>query len=267
MLAKCRGDSVGSRPSALAKYLVKFGILFIPILGIFAVLATFFALPLSLSAALSVSVVAAACCLNLVFVNRLVGARERRVRTAVDSVPVLIWTYDLNGCCTWQNRTFRDYTGMCEAQALADGWTAVVHPQERLAALKAIGGAVQAGAPVHFEMRIKRADGAYRWMSVTGAPYRGRDGNPAEYTVAGTNISEERELRDSLASSRQHLSDLLESSPVGLFEMDPSGACVFVNRRWEQLTGFTAAQAMGEGGYRAFIRRIARACFPRGVLP
>ena len=40
---------------------------------------------------------------------------------------------------------------------------------------------------------------------------------------------------------------LLELAPVGLFETDADGNCLFVNRRWCELAGMTPEQARGAG--------------------
>ena len=47
-------------------------------------------------------------------------------------------------------------------------------------------------------------------------------------------------------SPARHLA-LLELAPVGLFETDAEGNCLFVNRRWCEIAGMTAEQARGTG--------------------
>lgn len=43
------------------------------------------------------------------------------------------------------------------------------------------------------------------------------------------------------------LQTLINFSPVGIFQTDAAGHCFFVNKRWSQLTGLSAHEALGEG--------------------
>jgi PAS domain S-box-containing protein len=49
-----------------------------------------------------------------------------------------------------------------------------------------------------------------------------------------------RRLEQRWASLTSHL-------PVGVFEADAAGKCIYVNPRWEQLSGMTLSQAIGDG--------------------
>src|SRR5688572_705612 len=40
---------------------------------------------------------------------------------------------------------------------------------------------------------------------------------------------------------------LAELAPVGIFETDADGNCLFVNRRWCELAGLSPAEAAGQG--------------------
>jgi len=48
---------------------------------------------------------------------------------------------------------------------------------------------------------------------------------------------------------RFHL--LAEVSPVGIFQTDPRGATTYVNRRWTEISGLAAEEALGDGWLRA----------------
>lgn len=45
--------------------------------------------------------------------------------------------------------------------------------------------------------------------------------------------------------------NLVQLSPVGIFHTDPKGQCTYVNRRWCEITGLNAGQALGDGWIRA----------------
>jgi two-component system, sensor histidine kinase and response regulator len=72
-----------------------------------------------------------------------------------------------------------------------------------------------------------------------------------------------RELRDAqvrkqrqaaeiaLQESELRYESLAAAAPVGIFRTDSQGNCIYVNDRWCQMSGLSAAEAMGEGWVRA----------------
>jgi PAS domain S-box-containing protein len=61
--------------------------------------------------------------------------------------------------------------------------------------------------------------------------------------------SVELEVRDrtqELRDSESRFRSLSASAPVGIFETDVEGRCVYINERWEFISGLTAAQSIGE---------------------
>ena len=59
------------------------------------------------------------------------------------------------------------------------------------------------------------------------------------------------EAAAALRESEDRFRGLTQSAPVGVFETDPKGDCLFVNNRWCQITGLTVAEAMGKGWRRS----------------
>jgi PAS domain S-box-containing protein len=54
-----------------------------------------------------------------------------------------------------------------------------------------------------------------------------------------------------LQRSEQRLSTLLNTTPVGVYETDADGNCIYVNPRWCEITGISAEEVKGEGWSRA----------------
>lgn len=50
-----------------------------------------------------------------------------------------------------------------------------------------------------------------------------------------------------LAESERRFRTLVELAPVGIFESDAAGRCLFVNEHWCQITGLSAERALGDG--------------------
>ncbi len=93
---------------------------------------------------------------------------EERFRTMADSAPVLIWVADSGGLCSYVNRAWLDFTGHTQQQESSSGWLEAIHPEDA----RRFGELLTAPdhPPFRMELRMRRADGAYRWLLTTGVP-------------------------------------------------------------------------------------------------
>jgi PAS domain S-box-containing protein len=64
-------------------------------------------------------------------------------------------------------------------------------------------------------------------------------------------VGERRRAEDALRASERRFRTLATNAPVGIFQTDPDGNCVFVNDRWCRITGLTPEEAAGAGWVRA----------------
>jgi PAS domain S-box-containing protein len=85
---------------------------------------------------------------------------EERTRALVENAPHMMWVNRPDGTLEYVNAAFRAYTGRMtnEANRMED-----LHPEdvERIQAVRR--SAIPAGLPHSYELRLRRADGAYRW--------------------------------------------------------------------------------------------------------
>ena len=64
-------------------------------------------------------------------------------------------------------------------------------------------------------------------------------------------VSEARQANHALARSEARFRELAASAPVGIFQTDATGHCVYVNDRWIAMAGLTLPEAVGVGWLRA----------------
>lgn len=60
-------------------------------------------------------------------------------------------------------------------------------------------------------------------------------------------LSERSQVQVSLQQSEALFRSLSEFSPVGIFRNDAKGNCIYTNPRWQEITGATFAEALGDG--------------------
>jgi two-component system, sensor histidine kinase and response regulator len=87
-----------------------------------------------------------------------------------ESLPQIVWITDADGKNIFFNQKWVEYTGLPLAESLGDGWNKPFHPDDRQRAWGAWQNAVTNNDTYSLECRLRRADGAYRWWLVRGAP-------------------------------------------------------------------------------------------------
>ena len=97
---------------------------------------------------------------------------EERFRVAAEQTGQLIYDYDvLSGRIRWAGAIER-VTGCTQAdfqRVNFEAWTALIHPEDRARALKALKQSTKTGQPHAVEYRLRRKDGAYLDVEDHGA--------------------------------------------------------------------------------------------------
>ena len=109
-------------------------------------------------------------------------------------------------------------------QWLVEEWQQVVHPDD-LPAVQSAWEAARAGTVEHsVEARIRRADGAWRWMLVHAVPFPGPDGSVAKWMGTNTDIHAIRQWIEAMRTSeerfrllaREHAGDMSVAKEAAL---------------------------------------------------
>ncbi len=98
------------------------------------------------------------------------AAAEETFRTMADSAPVLVWMADASRALVWFNEPWLRFTGRTMAQETGSGWLDGVHPEDAYRCQATYVNAFDRREPFSMEFRLRRADGAWRWVLNHGVP-------------------------------------------------------------------------------------------------
>ncbi|MFF8800156.1 MULTISPECIES: PAS domain-containing protein [unclassified Methylobacterium] len=122
------------------------------------------------------------------------SAREAdtRLRTMADAAPVLMWDFDSSGI-VFANDHYLHFAGATLDTIAGRGWEKLLHPDDAEAHNAAFDEAFRARRPFTYEVRARRADGQYRWLSTSGRPL-GQD----RFVGVSIDITERRRAEERL---------------------------------------------------------------------
>ncbi len=96
-------------------------------------------------------------------------------------------------------------------------------------------------------MGVHKAGGSLAWIEIN-SELIGAAGDPARQVVCSfRDVTARRAAESAVRASEDRFRTLARHAPVGIFQTDAQGSCVYVNERWSALAGLTSAEAAGDG--------------------
>jgi PAS domain S-box-containing protein len=184
--------------------------------------------------------------------QRIADALRESVRVVIDTIPMMAWSMRPDGSVDFVNQRSREYTGLSPEQAL-EGPRPTVHPEDLPTVMEKWLADMAAGRAHENEMRLRRADGEYRWFLVRSVPLRDEQGNIVKWYGSSIDIDDRKRIADALRESEQelrHSEDRLRmvigTIPTMAWSLLADGAVDFVNQRWIEYTGLSLDEALAE---------------------
>lgn len=103
---------------------------------------------------------------------------------------------------------------------------------------------VAVDVPLH---RFVRSDGKSRLARTRTVPILDAEGKVEFILGMSEDVTEAVRVSRELAKKQAELVAVSDGSPLGMFRTDARGSCVYVNRKYQQITGLSAQQAYGDG--------------------
>lgn len=144
------------------------------------------------------------------------------------------------------NRALVDILGYDDPSELEGRETgSVIHPNSKQALIERYSRMASGVHPDPGVLECKKKDGSSVLVEVTSLPTTFR-GDPAILAII-RDVTESTRAKQEKERSEARFRALVNFAPVGIFETDSDGRCIYMNQRGADITGVSVAEAMGSG--------------------
>jgi PAS domain S-box-containing protein len=140
-------------------------------------------------------------------------ASEQEYRALTEAIPQHLWAAASDARVTFANERARSYLGLSDEDELR-AWEDFIHPDDLPSYVEQWSRAVETGAPLELEARLRRADGEYRWHLITASPAAEEQGQVLRWVGTNTDVDERKRWTRRLSCESAVARVLAESSTV-----------------------------------------------------
>ncbi|MBV8438605.1 MAG: PAS domain S-box protein [Silvibacterium sp.] len=140
---------------------------------------------------------------------------EKQLRDVIETIPTLVWIARPDGSTEFANRRLVEYTGLSQAEAAGSGWELAIHPDDLDRYLRNWRASVASGEPFEEEMRLRHADGEYRWFLSRAVPLRDNQGKILNWYGVSTDIEDRKQAKEALERSEAYLAEAQKLTHTG----------------------------------------------------
>jgi PAS domain S-box-containing protein len=103
---------------------------------------------------------------------------------------------------------------------------------------------ISEGKVWHGQIRNKDKSDNYYWVNSTIVPFLDESGKPFQYINISTDITENKRLAEKIAAREREYRYLIQTIKQVIFRMDLDGNWLFLNKSWEQITGYNVIESL-----------------------
>ncbi len=158
--------------------------------------------------------------------------------------PGWMWVSRADGTPVSLSQGAYEYAGLAAETLLADGFDCI-HPDDRQRRRDFWKTLLKTEEPGELEMRVRGADGSYRWFASRSYPIRDVNGKLERWASINWDIDERKRAEQQISQVTQ-LNLLGERFPGFLWKARPDGRVIYINRYCEDYLGMTAEKAAAD---------------------
>ena len=157
---------------------------------------------------------------------------EERFRLMADSCPSMMWMTNAAGGNEFINQAYRQFCGVTLEEAKAAKWQLLVHPDDAAEYVGAFQRAVREQKPFSAEVRVRRADGEWRWFGSRAQPRLSPGGAFLGHIGLSADITQRRQAEQELQFQHSLVRAILEVSLEGILVVSDENCIVAHNKRF-----------------------------------
>ena len=166
---------------------------------------------------------------------------DLRLRRQAEVLPFITFVTDALGRTTYMSPQWYQYTGLPPGTGWAEvdvQWPNILHPDDHDHAQREIADSIESPRLGRVEVRLRRADGQYRWFITEAVPEFGTDGRLLRRNGYMLDVHELRETQRHLETKDRLLSQILSQAPayIAAFE-GPEHRYTFFNEGYARAMG------------------------------
>jgi PAS domain S-box-containing protein len=171
--------------------------------------------------------------------SRALTAAEYRL--LITHSPVMVWRAGLDAKCDFFNETWLAFTGRTLEQEMGDGWAEGVHPEDLERCVAHYLDHFHRREAFEMEYRLRRHDGAYRWIFDRGVPFSDDAGTFAGFIGSCIDVDDRRTAEEAQQQHNQEQLALARDFEKWILAIvshdirDPLGTILFASRRLQEV--------------------------------
>jgi PAS domain S-box-containing protein len=181
-------------------------------------------------------------------------AKGALLQDVADGLPLIVWVHDAAGGQASVNDTFCDFFGVDRAEMRGGSWQMLLHPDDADAYAAEFTASVAERRAFHAEVRVRRADGEWRWLESWASPRHDVEGTFLGMVGASADVTERKRYEAALAGANRRIAEqhaqlqaVYDSINDGLVVFDMDGQCIMVNEAEAIKFGYESAAEMTRG--------------------
>jgi formate hydrogenlyase transcriptional activator len=175
----------------------------------------------------------------------------KQLRETLNAIPAYAWYADPSGALTFVNKWAADYGGLpgdhplrfgLSTDATWDSHIQFLHPDDHDETRKVWSNCLKTQRPSEVNIRVKNAQGTYRWFVSRAEPLRAHDGTILYWVGINLDIEERVQAERAFRKSEQELRQILDLTPQFIAVCGPNHERIYANRVALDYLGVTLRQ-------------------------
>ncbi len=171
---------------------------------------------------------------------------ERRYSTLAKIAPVGIFHTSATGHCLYVNERWCEIAGMTPIEALGEGWSAAIHPEDRERVFTEWYRSAALNLPFQAEYRFQRPDGRKTWVLGQAMAEMDDSGNLKGYVGTITDITEQYMAEEALRQNEQRFRALIENATDIIIILDNQFRFCYLSPSVKRILGYLPEELINQ---------------------